>query len=558
MKSTNVSIDPRLKSFPNFLYLAWKHLGLPEPTPLQYDIARYLANEENKRIIIEAFRGIGKSFVTSAFVCHQLLLDPQKKILVVSASKQRSDDFVIFTRRLIMEMPVLQHLIPRDDQRSSNVGFDVGPAKAAHAASVRAVGVTGQMTGSRANLIIGDDCESRSNSDTQMQREKLSEIVKEFDAVLSPGGRIVYLGTPQTEESIYNQLEKRGYKCRVWPARYPKDQKKFEAYGGRLAPLIENAYLEDPLGLAWKPTDPLRFDSPDLMEREASYGRSGFQLQFMLDTTLSDAERYPLKLSDLMVMTCDTDKAPVKVVYAHSRELMLPDLPNPGFNGDRYYRPLYVSKEWDNYQGTVMTIDPAGRGKDELGYAVVKCLNGQLYLTASGGLFGGYDETNLVKLATIAMQHKVNYMLIESNFGDGMFTQLIKPVLGRIYPCTVEEIHHTGQKEKRIIDTLEPVLNQHRLVVDEAVIKMDGEIENRDYRLLYQLTHITRDKGSLLHEDRLEAVAMGVAYWLEALSRSQEDLVEEHRTRLFEEELRSFEDHVFGWERPKESLWVSI
>lgn len=553
--SSKVTIDPRLRDFKNFLYLVWKHLNLPQPTPIQYDIADYLQDTTNRRIIIEAFRGVGKSWITSAFVCWNLLLDPQMKVLVVSASKTRSDDFSIFTKRLINEMPVLRHLIPKDDQRNSNVAFDVGPAAASHAPSVKSLGITGQLTGSRANLIISDDCESANNSDTQTQREKLSETVKEFDAVLSPGGRIIYLGTPQTEESIYNQLEQRGYKCRVWPARYPKDDKKLEAYGNRLAPLIYDTYNQDP-SIAWKPTDPQRFDSADLIEREASYGRSGFQLQFMLDTTLSDAERYPLKLSDLMVMTTNVDMAPVKVVYGHSRETMLPDLPNPGFTGDRFYRPLWVSEQWDNWQGAVLTIDPAGRGKDELGYAVTKMINGQIYCTASGGLFGGYDETNLVKLATVALQHKVNLILIESNFGDGMFTQLIKPVLSRLYPCTVEEIHHTGQKEKRIIDTLEPVLNQHRLVVDERVVKDDDKMEHKEYRLFYQLTHLTKDRGSLSHEDRLEALAMGVAYWVEHMARSQDDVLSLHKEKMLREELDKFMENVFNRE-PQSDQWVN-
>jgi hypothetical protein len=237
---------------------------------------------------------------------------------------------------------------------------------------------------------------------------------------------------------------------------------------------------------------------------------------------------------------------------------MLSELPNPGFTGDRYYRPLWQSPEREPYQGCVMTIDPAGRGKDELGYAVTKHIHGQIYLVAAGGLFGGYDENNLVKLATIAMEHKANLILIESNFGDGMFTQLMKPVLGRIYPCTVEEIHHSGQKEKRIIDTLEPVLNQHRLVVDERLVIEDDKVENRDYRLFYQLTHITKDRGSLLHEDRLEAVAMGVAYWLEAMGRSQENLIEEHREQMLQQELDNFMDHVFDFQHKRQDTWVSI
>jgi len=552
-KETTKAIDPRLKDFKNFLWLVWKHLNLPAPTPVQYDISDYLQDESNKRIIIQAFRGVGKSWVTSAFVCWQLLMNPQTKILVVSASKTRSDDFSNFTKRLINEMPVLSHLKAGPDQRDSNVAFDVGPAKASHAPSVKSIGITGQLTGSRANLIVADDVESANNSATQVQREKLSETVKEFDAVLSPGGRIVYLGTPQTEESVYKTLEQRGYQCRIWTARYPKTEKLFEAYGNRLAPMIADKFKPE---LCWQPIDPSRFDDRDLTEREYSYGRSGFALQFMLDTSLSDADRYPLKTADAMVMNLDVDKAPVKVVWAGSRELML-DLPNPGFTGDRWFKPMWASPEWADYQGAVLTIDPAGRGKDELGYSVTKMLNGMIYCTANGGLFGGYSEENLQKLAMVAMIQKVNLVLIESNFGDGMFTQLIKPVLARIHPVTVEEIHHSGQKERRIIDTLEPVLNQHRLVFDEKIVKADNENEHRDYRLFYQMTRITKDRGSLLHEDRLESLAMGVNYWVEHMAKSQDNLIQDHKEELLRAELDRFSEHVFGWERPSDN-WINL
>ena len=115
-------MDNRLKNFKNFLFLCWKHLNLPEPTPIQYDIADYLQSKE-KRLVIEAFRGVGKSWITSAFVVHQLLLNPQRNILVVSASKSRADDFSTFTQRLIGEMPLLSHLIPRDNQRHSKIRF---------------------------------------------------------------------------------------------------------------------------------------------------------------------------------------------------------------------------------------------------------------------------------------------------------------------------------------------------------------------------------------------------------------------------------------------------
>lgn len=401
--------DPLKEDFRNFLFLIWKHLNLPPPTEVQYDIGSYLQHGP-KRLVIEAFRGVGKSWITSAFVCWVLYCDPQTKILVVSASKERADAFSTFTKRLITEVPFLQHLAPKGEQRSSNVAFDVGPSGASHAPSVKSVGITGQITGSRANLIVADDIETPKNSMTSVMREKLAEAIKEFDAVLSPGGRIVYLGTPQTEESIYNLLPERGYEIRIWPARYPENPDKYE---GRIAPFIVERLSRFPVGSS---VDPKRFSDLDLMEREGSYGRSGFALQFMLDTSMSDADRHPLKLSDLIVLSLNPEVAPVKVVYASGKDQIL-DLPAVGFTGDRYHSPMWVHKDWVEYQGSVMSIDPSGRGGDETGYAVVKMLNGQLYLTAAGGLKGGYELNTLEQLAKIARDQKVNYILIESNFG---------------------------------------------------------------------------------------------------------------------------------------------
>ena len=102
MTTTKMKANPLL-DFRNFLFLVWQHLNLPDPTPVQYDMASYL-QDAPKRAVIEAFRGVGKSYITSAFVCWKLLLDPETKVLVVSASKVRSDDFSTFTQRLIHEL----------------------------------------------------------------------------------------------------------------------------------------------------------------------------------------------------------------------------------------------------------------------------------------------------------------------------------------------------------------------------------------------------------------------------------------------------------------------
>jgi hypothetical protein len=530
-----IARDP-LSDFRKFLFVCWKHLNLPDPTPVQYDIAKHIQHGQ-KRMIVEAFRGVGKSWITSAYAVWLLYMNPQLNILVVSASKNRADDFTTFTLRLIKEMPVLAHLQPTEDQRQSKISFDVGPASASHAPSVKSVGITGQLAGSRADVLIADDIEVPNNSQTQGMRDKLSEAVKEFDAILKPDGRIVYLGTPQNQESLYNKLPDRGYTTTIWTARYP-DEDQIVGYGHKLAPIIKDALLNDPT-LEGQPTDPRRFSDFDLTERENSYGRSGFALQFMLDTRLSDADRYPLKVSDLIVMDIASEVAPERPVWSGDTQYVIEDLPNVAFNGDYLHRPMALQGDFVEFTGSIMAIDPSGRGKDETGFAVVKMLNGFLYIRRCGGVNGGYSEEALRKLSEIAKEEKVNEILIESNFGDGMFSALLTPIIRKIHPVTMTEVRHNIQKERRIIDVLEPVLNQHKLVIDRKVIRDDFESTQAlppeaslRYQLMYQLTRISADRGSLANDDRLDALSMAVQYWVDQMAQDSDQKMSSRREEL--------------------------
>ena len=536
-------IPDKLKDFRNFLYVVWKHLNLPDPTPIQYEIADYMQRGD-RRAIIEGFRGVGKSWICSAYVVHQLLLNPRKNILVVSASKTRADDFSTFTLRLIHELPILAHLRPTDKQRFSKISFDVGPAPASHAPSVKSLGVTSQLTGSRADIIVADDIEVVGNSATQGMRDKLGEQVKEFDAIIKPDSdsRVLFLGTPQCEDTIYNKLTERGYRKQIWPAKYVTTKVNQSTYDGTISPICVD---DDKAGDS---TEPLRFSDIDLAEREASYGRTGFSMQFMLDTRLSDLDRYPLKTSDLIVMSVDPEMAPEKLVWARDPKLEWDSsVPNVGLSGDRFYRPLETIGDYIPYTGSVMSIDPSGRGRDETAFSIVKMLNGYLFVTDGGGLQGGYDDKTMKALAMKAKQHKVNAIVVESNFGDGMFVELFKPILTKVHPCTIEEVRHNIQKERRIIDTLEPVMNQHRLVVDPKVIQDDYESAQRypndsqlKYQLIYQLSRLTRQRGAITHADRLDALSMAVAYWTEQMAQDVDKRIVDRKEDLLKEELDRF------------------
>ena len=527
-------LPEKLQDFRYFLILTWRHLNLPDPTPVQLEIAEYLQHGPRRKII-QAFRGVGKSWITSAYVVWKLRMNPQLKFLVVSASKDRADNFSTFTMRLITEMDILAPLRPDGNQRNSKISFDVRPARADHAPSVKSVGVLGQMAGSRADEVVADDVEVPNNSFTQPMRDKLSEAVKEFDAILKPKGKICFLGTPQTEQSLYLTLEERGYETCIWPARYPNLKNN---YGDRLAPKVAQRLLDEVVKPK-DPVDPERFNSVDLMEREASYGRSGFSLQFMLDTSLSDQDRYPLKLSDLIISSINPEHAPEKIIWSNSPEYSLIDLPCVGFNGDRYYRPAQEFGDWIEYTGSVMSIDPSGKGKDATGYAIVKMLNGNLFVSDAGGLIGGYDESVLTKLARLARDHKVNTIIVEENFGGGMFAELLKPVLSKFHPCQVENVRNNKTKEFRIIDTLEPVMNSHRLIIDRKVVEKDyrsntNEAPERKLKLqlFYQMSRITRHKGSLVHDDILDALSGAVSYWTDYMSADEDRNIRSRKEEL--------------------------
>lgn len=529
--------------FRYFMWRIWRHLELPNPTRRQLAIARYLQFCDNPRRMVQAFRGLGKTWITCTYALWRLYRDPQERVKIVSANEGKATENAVFMRRLIDEVPELLFLRPSGSQRDSVLAFDVGPSRASVTPSVSCLGINGQLTGGRATILVADDVEVPKNSFTETMREKLAELIKEFDALVVPEGfDIIYLGTPQTEQSIYKLVVARGYDCRIWPARYPTMEQLMK-YGDAIADDIVEDLVSNPK-LAGTTTEIERFSDADLLARELSYGKSGFALQFMLDTSLSDALKYPLKLADLLVMDVAPDMGPVRVEWTSDSRNEITDLGNPGFAGDRFYRPLTVSTDRAPWQGCVMVIDPSGRGTDETSYAIVRALYGTLYLVASGGFRDGYGDATLQALAQLAKLHHATMTLVESNMGDGMFTKLYAPHLAATHPCAIEEYKVTGQKEVRIIDDLEPIMNQHRLVIDAAVVRADlASAETSggtNYSLFYQLTHLTKERGALAHEDRLEALSRACRYFYEQLAHDTAKAEAAHREKLRDAEYAAF------------------
>jgi hypothetical protein len=290
-----------------------------------------------------------------------------------------------------------------------------------------------------------------------------------------------------------------------------------------VAPKIKEA-AKDPKAIG-NPTDPLRFDEDDLLERELSYGRSMFALQFMLDQSLSDLDRYPLKINDLIVTDLDPEVAYEKYAWSSDPQSAWNDLPCIGFNGDNFFRPMATSGDLVKYSSKILAIDPSGRGADETSYAAVAAYAGQLFVLECGGIAGGFEA----------------------------------PVL--------EETRHSIQKEKRIADVLEPVMNSHKLIMNRSVIQKDYEggqnlppDKARQYQLVYQMSRLTRERGALRHDDRLDALAMACQFHVDALARDTDREMRDIRSERHEEMLRDFMENplaITAGKRPAPLTWTN-
>ena len=463
--------------------------------------------------------------------------------------------------RCIGEIDILQCLMPGTENRFSNVAFDVGPAQVEQSPSVRSMGIMGQTTGQRCTCAILDDVETLANVITQLKQDRVAHAVEEIQSIIKPEEgqtlprKILYLGTPHTETSIYLRLvRERNYSARYWPALYPEE---FDCYEGSLDPAIEQEVIADST-LVKEPTDPERFSHEDILQRQASMTKASFELQFMLNTRLATLDKFPIRLGDLMVMDLDGTALPETCVWSNQPDMRLQDLVCVGMGADRYYHRPIFQNGWVSKSETwrcVLAIDPAGRGgvkSDELAWAVLAELNGNMFLLESGGSTLGYADEVLQYLAKIAKKWDVNYVVAESNMGDGMFSALLKPHLLREHPVTIEEVRHNIRKEQRLCDTLGPLIQQHRLIINTRVVRQDYRLTDEDPEhgysrsLFFQASRLTDERGCLSHDDRLDALAMACAFFVESAAQDQAKAQQSRADQLFEDELEAWRDEMVG------------
>lgn len=530
-------VQAHYKHFIDFLRDGMIELGFSS-TEIQEEIGNWMEHGP-QYLMVQAQRGQAKTTVAALFAVWCLIHSPAHRILVISAGGTQANEISTLIVRVILTMDVLECMHPdkQAGDKTSTEAFDVHHSLKGldKSPSVACVGIDSNLQGKRADLLIADDVESGKNSATAVQRAKLLHITKDFTSINSTG-RIIWLGTPQTLESIYNSLAARGVSIRIWPGRYPNEKQR-QFYGMNLAPSIVSALAKRPdlcvggglLGDQGQPIDPVILPEDILQAKELDQGEAYFQLQHMLNTTLSDSMRYPLKPEKLVMIRTDQRRAPLSLVRGmldtHLVDRSVADFPF------KVSLPQEASAETAPFQSIWGYVDPApgGANGDETAYAIGGFLNGNVILLAAGGIPGGYDSEKLERLALIFKAYdKLDGITIEKNMGFGAFREVWTPILRKHLQCQLEDDLVTGQKEARIINTLAPLMGRGGLIIDESVITEDRECCARysnsmqqSYSLFFQLAKMSMARGALVHDDRADALEGLVRHFQAAIALDQ-------------------------------------
>jgi hypothetical protein len=547
------ALQDHYADFADFLHDVQLDLFGWETTPIQYDIGNFL-HHGGRNIMIQAQRGQAKTTITAIYAVWCLIHDPKHRVIIISAAGDKANEISKGIINIINGLPMLECMQPDRNagDRTSTEAFDLHYTLRGDNMnpSVKCMGITSNLQGKRADLLIPDDVESQKNATTQTQREILRNLTLDFTSICTDG-RIVYLGTPQTSESIYNDLPGRGYTVRIWPGRFPTEEEELE-YNGFLAPWIVQQMKLNPslrtgggiLGDVGKPTDTsVRLDEASLQFKETDQGPAYFKLQHMLCTRLSDESRFPLKLRNLVFMHMDLTEGPGKINWQPSNETRIPNVPGSSLNAE-LHRYASCSEERFKYAGKMMYVDTAGGGKngDETVAVVTYFLHGNIFVADILGQPGGFDASVWDNLSALAYKHQVNYIHVEKNFGNGAFAHTWRPLLDAYYVDAsggtlhkgpeVEDVWESGQKEKRIIDILEPVIARHSLIINEALLEYDVTSVQKypltsrtTYMLFQQIAKITLDKDALIHDDRVDALAGAARFWVERLAQDSQRMI---------------------------------
>ena len=107
-------------------------------------------------------------------------------------------------------------------------------------------------------------------------------------------------------------------------------------------------------------------------------------------------------------------------------------------------------------------------------------------------------------------------------------------------------------------------MNMHKLIVDPKVIRGDGVLgegisdEGKlRYQLMYQLSHLTNERGSLAHDDKLDSLAMAVKYWVDQMALDADVQIKRRSEAELDKALKDFVNSALG-RKERRKTWMGL
>ncbi|MGQ0528072.1 MAG: phage terminase large subunit [Alphaproteobacteria bacterium] len=436
--------------FPLFLVL-WNQKQRQSTPALHLRMARWLEGNwhgGNRSLLLMAFRSSGKSTIAGLFAAWLLYVNPGLRILVLAADQILAQKMVRQVRRIIEKHPLTKDLRPERADQWAEERFTVRRHMELRDPSMLARGIEANITGSRADIVICDDVEVPNTCDSAEKRENLRERLAEISYVLVPGGTQLYIGTPHTYHTIYEEFLQDFERLKI--------------------PVMDEADSS-----AW----PEKFSPADIEHIRTHTGPNKFASQMMLQPVNIVEGRLNPALLNMYDEALDYTKE-LKTLFLGSKVV------------------VSASAWWDPAFG-------AGDGDRSVLACVFSDAEGNHYLHRLEyikTLPGDVDEATqqCACVADIVKELRLPSVTVEIN-GIGKFLPaLLRNALAAArVPASVVEFSNHRPKDLRILESFDAVLAARRLYVHSSAAKTPFMTEMREWR----------PGSSRGHDDGLDAVA---------------------------------------------------
>ena len=437
--------DSLLPSLTEFIWIWNQQAGQGTP-PLHRRIARWLQarrEAEENRLLLMAFRGCGKSSLVGLYCAWLLSRWPETRILVLAADHQLATKMVAAVRRIVQRHPLCAHLVPDAPEAWAVDRFTVNRQGALRDPSMLAAGLSANITGARAEVIICDDVEVAGNCDTPGKRAELRERLAETEFILTPGGTILYVGTPHCANSLY-----------LAPG---EGDVLLAGYRRLTIPLLDAAGRS-----AW----PERFPAAAIAQLRDRVGPIHFGRQMLLRPVAGGAAR--LDPACLIRYNEELDYR-----EAHGRPV-LHLLGRRMVSGGGFWDPAYGRP--GSGDGSVLAATFADAEGNHY-------LHRLAYLTHQPDAPEDPATQQCRQVAQIARELLLPVLRVETN-GIGRFLPaLLRREVSRAgAACAVVEQHSHHAKAQRILSALDPLLAARRLHAHERVFRTPFPVEMAEWK----------------------------------------------------------------------------